>query len=431
MKLFIKSSFTFLAIVLLAPASEGIFAQGTRQFFISNTASVNRQDELVILTRRTLEEKLGKIPDGSFINIKGKAQAPVIVQFDDMNKDGKWDEAAFLYSFKPGEKAPFSVSVTNRIIGKAVVRAHVRQQRKNADDTFGPSLEKDSIPADQPNTDFSKQELPPFLTEGPAWENDKVGFRIYFDVRNTKDIWGKTTPKMVLDTVGADPNVIYHHLAYWGMDILAVGKSLGAGSLALSVPLAGQKDTLVRLGGANMGPVYYEKVADGPVRAIFRMHYPQWKALENYPAVNLTEEISISGGQYFYESKVSVKNAPADAKLVSGIVNLYSKKFTTPVSGGARGIYTYDLQSENKDKLGMAILTPPACFDGTGTTPNEGTDIKNTFYVSMKVSPEKSPEFRFYSAWEKSDPRFSTEAGFNNFINQESVKYGSPVQLSW
>ncbi|WP_235904341.1 DUF4861 domain-containing protein [Arcticibacter tournemirensis] len=421
----------FPLFVLMLFSSAGLFAQKAKQLSVSNPSDFCRPDELIVLSRKMIERKLGKIPEGNYISIIESANRPVVVQFDDMDKDEKWDEAAFLYSFKPGEKVVFNVSVTGRLLGKAVVRAHVRQRRKNTDATFGPALERDSVPAGQPNTDFSQQKLPPFLTEGPAWENDKVGFRIYFDVRNTKDIWGKTTSKMMLDTVGADPSDSYHHLAGWGMDILAVGKSLGAGSLAMSMPLTGKKDTLIRLGGQNMGPVIYEKIADGPVRAIFRLHYPDWKALESIPALDLTEEISIWGGQYFYESKVSVYNAPAGARLVSGIVNLNSKKSTPVARGGVQGLFTYDLQSENKDHLGMAILTPASLCDGTGTTPNEGTDVKNTYYVSMKISPGRTSDFRFYSGWEKSDKIFSAEKGFRDYIGNEAVRYGQPLNIIW
>jgi hypothetical protein len=32
--------------------------------------------------------------------------------------------------------------------------------------------------------------------------NDKVGLRLYFNVCNGKDIWGKRTSRMMLDSVG-------------------------------------------------------------------------------------------------------------------------------------------------------------------------------------------------------------------------------------
>ena len=33
-----------------------------------------------------------------------------------------------------------------------------------------------------------------YQTDGPSWENDKVGFRHYLDGRNSKDVFGKKTP---------------------------------------------------------------------------------------------------------------------------------------------------------------------------------------------------------------------------------------------
>ncbi|RYE16171.1 MAG: DUF4861 domain-containing protein, partial [Sphingobacteriales bacterium] len=338
------------AIVLSIP-----FAAAGQSFTIrlKNTLLTERRDELVVLSKRFLDNKAGSVIKGNFSMIDAKG-VELPYQLDDLDGDSKWDEAALLISFKPAEVITLKI-----IIGKApknyiTKRAHVRQRRKGNNNGFGQLLNRDSVPAGQPNTDFSKQQFSPFLTEGPAWENDKVGFRIYMDVRNTKDIWGKTTNAMILDTVGVIPGSNYHHLDAWGMDILAVGKSLGAGSLALIVPFNG-KDTLLRLGGTAMGPVIYEKVADGPLRAIFKMHYPRWQALRGLSPISVTEEISISGGQYFYQSKVSIKNTPSGAALAVGLVNLKALPLQHLYGSNARILYTYGRQSENNNGLVMAI----------------------------------------------------------------------------
>jgi len=228
---------------------------------------------------------------------------------------------------------------------------------------------------------------------------------------------------MMMDTVGVIPENIYHHLAPWGMDILAVGKSLGAGSLALSVPTANGKDTLVRLGGLNVGQITYEKVADGPVRAIFRMHYSNWQPINNAAPINVTEEISISAGKYYYQSAVTVAGAPAGTKLVTGIVNLKSKSSKEQTIANCRVLSTYDLQSENKDMLGLAILVKSNNFSSFGKTPNAESEVLNTYTVSMPVSAE----FRFVSGWEKSDLLFTKEESFLKYLENESIKYGSTI----
>ena len=222
-----------------------------------------------------------------------------------------------------------------------------------------------------------------------------------------------------MDEVGADTAKNYHKKADWGMDILKVGASLGAGSLALQVRLSNGKDTLVRLGGQHIEQVTYEKVADGPVRAIFRLHYKNWTIAEGMAPVSVTEEIQIWGGQYFYESRVTVTGAPAGARLVTGIVNLHSKQVHEINANGSKAIYTYDVQSENKDKLGMAIVMPAAQVAGTATTPNANTDVQNTYVIKANITNGKPVVYRFYAAWEKSDARFTTAEGFKQFLQSE------------
>ena len=65
--------------------------------------------------------------------------------------------------------------------------------------------------------------------EGPGIESDKVGYRIYLDWRNGFDVFGNKTGAPVLHKVGLDGYESYHHMTDWGMDLLKVGKSLGAG----------------------------------------------------------------------------------------------------------------------------------------------------------------------------------------------------------
>ncbi len=396
---------------------------------LTNPSAIERADELIVLSREMVEAQTGALGK-KYISVSTENNQPVVVQFDDLNKDGRWDEAVFLYKFEPGQQVNLVVSPTLHQPGKAVVRAHVRMRRKNADHSFGALLDSVTVPRNTLPTDFTKQKLPLYLTEGPAWENDKVAFRIYMDNRNTKDIYGKRTQAMMMDTVGVIPANSYHNLADWGMDILAVGKSLGAGSLALSVPMVAGKDTLVRLGGANVEQTTFEKIADGPLRAIFKMHYKNWLVVPGFAHVNVTEEICIWGGKYFYESKVLVENAPLGTKLVTGIVNLKSKKAVDFTTGESKGVYTYDEQSENKDKLGMAVVVKDKDFISFGKAPGGSSDVMNTYTLQMPVS-SLPVSFRFFAAWEMSDLLFTREENFKRYLEYEGLKFGSAIRIVW
>lgn len=294
-------------------------------------------------------------------------KVPQLVQYDDLNRDGIWDEAVLLLDLKPDEKKTLTIAVGDKPAAiKAVVRSYVRQQHKLANGHFGANVLTDTMPFNNKPTDFSKQKLPPYLTEGPAWENDKVGFRKYFDTRNANDIWGKRTAKMVLNEVGADPSKSYHNLSDWGMDILKVGSSLGAGALALKVKTNG-KDTLIRFG--RNAQVIYKQITTGPVRSIFEISYKNWQYLPDARPVTVTEQICIWGGQYFFENKVTVDTLPKNAWLVTGTIDFFSKTDYKIHENGVAGLYTYDRQSENKDMLGLGILTKIKTLKGTIISP--------------------------------------------------------------
>jgi hypothetical protein len=49
-----------------------------------------------------------------------------------------------------------------------------------------------------------------------------------------------------MDKVGTKFEPSYHSLAVWGMDILHIGSSLGAGAIAILMKDTNGKDTLIR-----------------------------------------------------------------------------------------------------------------------------------------------------------------------------------------
>lgn len=401
----------------------------THTVTLSNPLDAARADELIVWKRGDLQKKLGSIPGGKYIQLADEHQVPVAVQFDDLDGDGAWDEAAFIHSFTPLENFRLSISITDRPAAiKVAIRAHVRMRAKQEDDQFGPLLDSAVMPFRNPPTNFSVHRLPPWLTEGPAWENDKVAYRLYFDTRNDKDIYGKTTSRMVMDEVGVNPDKSYHELADWGMDILKVGNSLGAGALAVYVPGRLGKDSLVRLGGQHVKKETFRKLADGPLRAVFRLDY-EWE-LSDKP-VRITEEISMAAGQYYYTSKVNLSNALPGSRLVTGIANFYSNEPGNFGWAEAEILYSHGRQSENKDFLGMGILVGKADFFSFGSLPSGGSDVRDTYTVSQVVKKDKPLYFRFYTGWEKTDPGFASAEYFTGMLKREADKFSHPILVKW
>src|SRR5690606_575925 len=88
----------FALFILHSPIS----AQQKIKF--SNKTSLERTDELIVLTRGDVKKKISDLTSSDFISIKDENEKNINVQFDDLDKDGVWDEVAFLYSFKAKEK---------------------------------------------------------------------------------------------------------------------------------------------------------------------------------------------------------------------------------------------------------------------------------------------------------------------------------------
>ena len=404
----------------------GVQSQSSVSLHLVNTTSFVRENELIIMSRKKLESVFGK--HINFVNVE-KSTNQIPLQYVDENSDGQWDQLILLYSFTPKEKVDFKI--TSAVTSKALPveqMAHVRMRMKIGAETFGPNLSTVTMPVKHPATDFSKAKLPMYLTEGPAWENDKVAFRLYFDVRNNKDIYGKTTSRMMMDTVGANTKMSYHILSEWGMDVLHVVKSLGAGALALSVPQPGARDTLIRLGGQNIINTLFQQVADGPLLGSFTMTY-DWQINGN--PVQVKEEISIWKGQYFYDSKVSVMGAPPGTKLITGIADFYENAFDIIKAEKAVIGFSYGKQSENKDNLGMAILVDKQYFIKADSVNRSNTDVNETYTMAQTIINSHPLYYRFYVGWERTDKRFISVEGFSNYLKAEAMKYSEPVKVEY
>ena len=118
----------FIAALLAGMASCSV---GKKGITVSNELEMPRTDELLVFSRAALADKLGSVPAGKYVQVKKENGEPVVVQYDDTDGDGEWDEAAWLYSFNAKEKAHFALMLADAPATiKAVVRAHARHMRE-------------------------------------------------------------------------------------------------------------------------------------------------------------------------------------------------------------------------------------------------------------------------------------------------------------
>lgn len=383
-----------------------------------NKLDMPRPNEPLSITTANLEALVGATPPGMVPCLKNEAGEWVPSQVDDLDGDGYWDEISFVMDFeanaskmitvefiKPGE-APEFEQQTNIRLGK-----------KEPGSNEFTELVREVRPPDHTKASPTAN----YQMEGPAWENDKVAFRLYFDPRNSRDIFGKVSGKMVLDSVGISGD--YHEMQDWGMDILKVGNSLGAGGVAMV-----NADTLVRLG--KVENMEFQLVTEGPVRATMRLSYLGWQVGGN--TFNVQEEITIWKGQDWYSSKIMLSEFTGEATLATGIVNLQSDSMVMErYEPGYVAIASHDQQSYKNEYLGMAILASAESYAGHGQTSeaNPQNDITETWYIKLKTANSQPVSYRFYAGWEVADQNFNNPQYFLDMLQKEARRLNSPVEM--
>ncbi|MFT6856127.1 MAG: hypothetical protein ACJA0X_002104 [Cyclobacteriaceae bacterium] len=343
-------------------------------------------------------------------NSKGKV---ITAQHDDIDGDGQWDEIGLALDFTSKEEIAIKYETVEEAglqVFPIKTAAYLGVSEKR-DGNFQ-SVSQNTRPDDH------VAQSTPFLYqyEGPGWESDLVAFRGYFDSRNGKDIFGKTTSDLKIHKIGLSGN--YHELQDWGMDILKVGNSLGAGAIAIL-----KNDSLYRL--TKTSNATFRKIAQGPVRSVIELDYQGWDVVgEKY---NLKETISIWAGKRHYESVISFSGSEKDT-LVTGLVNLKNLTSNKLNVRGSNILYTHGRQSENKDMLGMAVVVPEENIVMFSEAPKKGSGITNT-YTAMLKPVDGIYQFSFYVGWEAENRSFQDEAFFIEALEKLTTSQQNTITI--
>ncbi len=249
--------------------------------------------------------------------------------------------------------------------------------------------------------------------EGPGWESDKVGYRFYLDQRNATDVFGKTTPEMVLQKIGLDGFDSYHNLQSWGMDVMKVGRSLGVGSLgAIRNNKVSRVEKTDSLGCQILenGNLYASILTD---------HYG-WKVSQD--KVDVKSLLSIHAGtslttQQFYLS------SDMDS-LGTGIVkDKNAKLFANRGNESSCGyLATFGKQSLNNDALGLAVFFNPS----DATTLSDDADS----HIVVLRSKDRVLKYWFLAEWSGEPNGIQDESAFLEYVRVMAQKIANPLVVN-
>lgn len=237
--------------------------------------------------------------------------------------------------------------------------------------------------------------------EGPGWESDKVGYRLYLDHRNGIDVFGKQIPAMVLQDVGTDGYQSYHEPASWGMDVLKVGSALGMGSFGAWSDKQAHRVAVTDRTRARV-------LANGPVVSQIRIDYEGWETPEG--KADLTALFSIEAGSYLTEARLKLDGT--FPKMVTGIPKHpgveWSKGETDIPNEAWTYLAAYGPQSLSGDNLGLVIFVRKEAFAGFA-------EDDHNHLIRLKLRGDEAV-YRFGALWESRTEAAASMEAFEGWI---------------
>lgn len=235
--------------------------------------------------------------------------------------------------------------------------------------------------------------------EGPGWESNKIGYRLYLDWRNAIDIFGKKTETMILPQVGQDGFDSYHEMSDWGADILKAGKGIGIGSIDRY--LNKERMHFHKVAATNA------KVTNEKSKSIVKVTYTGWETASD--KIDFSSTLTIQPNQRYTQHTIQASKEIEG--ICTGIVKQKNTDLLKKISGNKKWAYlaTYGTQSLVPDKLGMAIFYEI-------NTILEVVDAEFDHLLVFKPTT-KPVSFYFLGAWEQEKEGIKTQEAFVEYLN--------------
>ena len=305
-----KYANVIIAALLMCGATVTNAETKTIKLKLTNPLDVKRSDVPVVVSLRDVQFNVADavVKDGG---------REIPSQIDDLDRDLRNDELALVVDMPAKGKKTLEVELFSE---KQADRNYPRR-------TYGDLIVRDSKTK-------QKNKFPGYIHSlsapegvdvfhllhhhGADFESELVAYRVYFDERQTYDLYGKYKKQLELETSQFYPDDEQLAAGY-GDDVLWAGQTVGLGALR---GWDGEKPTMVspvRSRGQRM-------VASGPVRTIVELTDEGWQL--GGKTFNLRQNVIIYAGHRDCEVQV-FHDTPADGvQFATGVINLNDRMFS-------------------------------------------------------------------------------------------------------
>ncbi len=405
--------YTILLLAVLLSMSMANAEEKTLSVRVSNTLREVRVDEPVVL------DISGIAMDVNRVVVTDSEGKEVPSQLDDTDRDSQADQVCFLSDLDKKQTKEYTVRLydsgkqseyPSRTFAQLVLPSRNKKLAKNQQDIYLRSIS------------FDKKTRDPYHyvhSHGICFESDLVAMRIYFDNRQTIDLYGKENKGLVVQDTQFYPSD-EQKAAGSGDDVLWVGNTYGLGALR------GWDGTQPLL----LDSVRYREqrvIAEGPVRAIVELVDNGWVPAPGMRPVNATIRYTIYGGHRDFDVDVFFNKDASNYLFATGLINV--KNSSEYADGkGLRGCFGADWptgKDDGKHKLetvGLGIYVPQ---------PYMAQEVKANKDCLTQVVKPKGKHLSYHLAYTSANESYGPkeEKGWYEWLKSWKRLKDAPVKI--
>ena len=401
-----------LSMAFIATLFSAATAQTTVTFKVSNPSKAPRTDVPVIIP---LEAGWG--PVATAIVTDGQKEIPC--QLDDLDQDGTFDELCFLADLKSKENATYQVTFAPegeprtypaRVYAEMLIR-NDKVKEKNKHNNFIESITARGDCANSYNIQHH---------HGVDFESELNGIRIYFDQRQTIDLYGKYQKRLELEATQFYTSKEQKAEGY-GDDVLWVGNTFGLGAFR---GWDGQQPTMI----APVRSRTQRVISYGPLRTIVEVFDRGWKADKDKAALNMTIRYTQYAGHRDTDVDVIFDKNVADYTFSTGIINVKdSEEFSD--KKGLRACWGCDWPSSDHENfkpetVGLGIWIPRQYIK------SEEPSNKDNYAFVLRTEDNHLSYKIIYCSDNESFGYHSAQEWFGFLQNWKALEIEQPVKIT-
>lgn len=263
-------------------------------------------------------------------------------QLDDLDGDGRYDELCFLTDMARKERQTFSVELDESGTPREYepeVYAEMMMSNKKIKSSNKQDLYISSLTVDNGTNPYWM-----LHHHGPAFENKMVAYRIYFDHRQTVDIYGKYREGLELRQTQFYPDKEQKDAGF-GDDVLWVGETFGLGTLR---GWNGSAPEMLK----DVDHRTLRLVSRGPLRTIVEVVDKGWNTMNpGKEKIDMTTRYTLYAGRRDCFVDIKFNKPVPDYRFATGLINVKNSVETSDKKG-LRGCWGTDWPVSEKDSAG-------------------------------------------------------------------------------